>query len=462
MLQEIIVFFRDTLGNTVTLPIVVAVLGIILGMRWTRAVRAGAIVGVGFIGIGLVVGLLLDSLGPAALAMTERLGLQLNTLDLGFAPAATIALGTTIGAGIVPFVFFLNVIMLLTRMTKTLNVDIWNYWHYALSGSMVYFITGRNFTAGVLAAMIHAMFSLLMADAAAPKIQKFFDLPGVSVPQGWATTSIPIVWAMNWIFDRIPGVKDIDIDMKKLQERIGVVGEPIFLGLIIGAIMGIIAGQGLGGTLKLAMSLAASMFLMPRVVAILMEGLVPLSEGAQMFFEKRLKGREAYVGLDSAILLGYPGTILVGVLLIPITIILAAILPGNTTLPFADLSATAFFVPMCAPLMRGNLFRGLVTGTVIITMVLLIASLFAPAITMFAGEVGYTLPVEAGGAQYITGMSAGNPVAFILYKLGELGATAVLGVVFAIMLAICIYIAVRRNHHEREQAAKSGSTGIGA
>lgn len=450
-MQAIIVFFRDTLGNTVTLPIVIAVLGMILGMRWTRALRSGAIVGVGFIGINLVVNLLLESLGPAAFAMIERLGLQLNTIDLGFAPAAAIALGTVVGAGIVPFVFLLNVIMLLTRMTKTLNVDIWNYWHYALSGSMVYFITGNNFWAGVLAAMIHAMFSLLIADAAAPKIQEFFDLPGVSVPHGWATTSIPIIWGMNWLFDRIPGINKIDIDMKKMQDRIGVFGEPIILGLIIGAIIGIIARQDVAGTLKLAMSLAASMFLFPRMVSILMEGLVPLTETAHGFFNRRLNGREAYVGLDSALLLGYPGTILVGVLLIPITLILAAILPGNTTLPFADLSATAFFIPMCAPLMRGNLFRSLVTGTVIIAMVLMISSLFAPAITLFAAEAGYVLPAEAAGAQYITGLSAGNPVALILYWIGDLGATVTLGILFVITLAIAATIGIRRNRKERQE-----------
>lgn len=450
-MQAIIVFFRDTLGNTVTLPIVIAVLGMILGMRWTRALRSGVIVGVGFIAINLVVNLLLGSLGPAAFAMIERLGLQLNTIDLGFAPAAAIALGTVVGAGIVPFVFVLNVVMLLTRMTKTLNVDIWNYWHYALSGSMVYFITGNNFWAGVLAAMIHAMFSLLIADAAAPKIQEFFDLPGVSVPHGWATTSIPIVWGMNWLFDRIPGVNKIDIDMKKMQDKIGVFGEPIILGLIIGALIGIIARQDIAGILTLSMSLAAAMFLFPRMVSILMEGLVPLTEATHEFFTKRLKGREAYVGLDSALLLGYPGTILVGVLLIPITLLLAAILPGNTTLPFADLSATAFFIPMCAPLMRGNLFRTLVTGTVIIAIVLMISSLFAPAITMFAADAGYVLPAEAAGAQFITGLSAGNPVALLLYWIGDLGATVTLGILFVIVFAIAASIGIRRNRKERQE-----------
>ncbi len=260
---------------------------------------------------------------------------------------------------------------------------------------------------------------------------------------------------MNWLFDRILGVNKIDIDMKKLEDKIGVFGEPIILGLIIGALIGVMARQDIAETLTLAMSLAGAMFLFPRMVSILMEGLVPLTEAAHVFFNKRLKGREAYVGLDSAILLGYPGTILVGVLLIPIMLLLAAILPGNTTLPFADLSATAFFIAMCAPLMGGNLFRTLVTGTVIIAMVLVISSLFAPVITLFAADAGYVLPAEATGAQNITGLSAGNPVALILYWIGELGATVPLGLVCVITFAIATSIGIRRNRKERQEMLRA-------
>lgn len=452
-MEVVIEYLRDTLGKTVLLPIVIAVLGMVLGLKWSKALRSGIIVGVGFIAIGLVINLLLDSLGPASLAMTERLGLHFNTIDLGFGPAAAIALGTAVGAGIIPFVFVLNVVLLLTRVTKTLNVDIWNYWHYALSGSIVYFITGENFWAGVLAAMTHAVFSLLIADASAPTIQKFFDLPGVSIPHGWATTSIPIIWGMNWLFDRIPGVRNIDLNTEKLQKRVGVIGEPLIIGAVLGIIIGILAGQDVGTTLGLAMALAATMFLFPRVVAILIEGLIPLTEGAHEFFRKRLKGREAYVGLDSALLLGNQGTILVGVILVPITIILAAILPGNTTLPFADLSGTTFFIAMCMPLMRGNLFRSLITGTVLIAIVLWIASFFAPIITGFAAEAGYTLPPEAAGSQYITGLSAGNPVAFILYWVGQLGATVGVGLVFVLSLVVAVFIGLRRI--KRENAAEA-------
>lgn len=89
----------------------------------------------------------------------------------------------------------------------------------------------------------------------------------------------------------------------------------------------------LGKVLMLAVQMAAVMLLIPRIIAIFMEGLTPVSEAARTFMQKRFAGREFYVGLDSAILIGHPITIATGILLIPITLLLAAILPGNTTLP---------------------------------------------------------------------------------------------------------------------------------
>jgi len=457
--MAIIEYIRDALGNTVVLPIVIFVLGLILGIGWRKALHSAMMVGIGFIALSLSINLMMSVLGPASFDMVERTGLtQFKTLDLGFAPAAAIALGTVIGASVIPFVFVLNLIMLLTRMTKTLNVDIWNYWHYALSGSMVYFITGGNFWAGILAAMTHAIYSLLIADATAPRIQEFFNLPGVSIPHGWATTSVPLIIGMNWIFDRIPVFRDIDIDMDGLKKKIGIFGEPYIIGAIMGIIIGIVAGWDFGQVAQLAMTLAASMYLFPRMVAILIEGLSALSKGGQEFFKKKLKGREAYVGLDSALLMGYSGTVIAGVILIPITILIAAVLPGNTTLPFGDLAWIAFFIPMCAPLMKGNMFRTLVSGVFIVAMVLLISTVFGPAITAFGAQAGYEIPSEAAGFQYITGMSAGNLVSLILYKIADLGAVVSTGIVFVISLGIAAVVGFRRVRSEREMELQAQET----
>ncbi|HTP00329.1 MAG TPA: PTS transporter subunit IIC, partial [Anaerolineales bacterium] len=169
--------------------------------------------------------------------------------------------------------------------------------------------------------------------------------------------------------------------------------------------------QTLTKVLTLAVDMAAVMVLIPRIIAIFMEGLTPLSEAAREFMTKRFQGREFYIGLDSAILIGHPITITAGILLIPLTLILAAILPGNSTLPAADLAATAFFVAMVPPLTKGNLFRSIVYGVIIMTVVLYISSSFAPMLTQIAKDIGYKIPE---GAVMITGLSGGNWIAWIL------------------------------------------------
>ena len=62
---EMISGFLTGLGSTVLLSIVIAVLGLILGQKLGKAVISGLLVGVGFVGLGLVIGLLIGALAPA-------------------------------------------------------------------------------------------------------------------------------------------------------------------------------------------------------------------------------------------------------------------------------------------------------------------------------------------------------------------------------------------------------------
>ncbi len=115
--------------------------------------------------------------------------------------------------------------------------------------------------------------------------------------------------------------------------------------------------------LGLGMNLAAVMLLLPRMVSILMEGLMPVSEAAREFMQKRAGSREIYIGLDSAILIGHPAAISTSLLLVPIAILLSLILPGSRVILFADLAVIPFVVAMFAPLMRGNIVRMVIAGT---------------------------------------------------------------------------------------------------
>lgn len=409
--------FLTGLGSPVMLPIIIFILGLILRQKVSRAFISAITVGVGFVGLGLVITLLFDALGPATSALVEATGIQLNALDVGWGVAAAIAFGTVVGSLVFIVALGVNLIMLIFRWTKTLNVDMWNYWHYAFTGSLVYLVTGGNLVLGLIAAAIHAIVSLLIADWTAKDVQDFFKIPGVSIPQGWAITSVPIIKGLNWIVEKIPGLRDIYWDSEGMQKKLGVFGQPIIMGATLGLLFGLIAYGFSTKVLTVAVQMAAVMLLIPRIIAIFMEGLTPLSEAAREFMQKRFAGREFYIGLDSAILIGHPITIAAGILLIPITLLLAAILPGNNTLPAADLAATAFFICMVPPLTRGNFFRSILYGTIIMVMVLYISSAFAPLLTQIASDIGYTIPE---GAVQITGLSGGNWIAWILTTISGL------------------------------------------
>ena len=68
MFSEVMRYILD-LGPTVMLPIVIIIFSKILGMKAGDCFKAGLHIGIGFVGIGLVIGLMLDSIGPAAKAM---------------------------------------------------------------------------------------------------------------------------------------------------------------------------------------------------------------------------------------------------------------------------------------------------------------------------------------------------------------------------------------------------------
>src|SRR4051812_28474074 len=86
------------LGASVMLPIIIFVLGVCLGTKPSRAFRSALMIGIGFVGINLVIGLLADSLGPAAKDMVKNLGFSLSVIDVGWPATAAIAFGSQVGA----------------------------------------------------------------------------------------------------------------------------------------------------------------------------------------------------------------------------------------------------------------------------------------------------------------------------------------------------------------------------
>ncbi|MCF0110989.1 MAG: PTS sugar transporter subunit IIC [Erysipelotrichaceae bacterium] len=418
-------------GASVMMPIIIALLGIIMGAGVGKSVRGGLMVGVGLLGLGLATGLM-GTMADAVAAMSARFGLTLSTIDVGWPAAAAIAMATKVGALIIPLCLFVNIIMIVVGATQTVDIDIWNYWHFAFTGSLIACVTG-SLPLGLVAAVCNEVIILVLGDLTAPDLETTLGMPGVSLPHGFTAAFVPFALLLNWVIEKIPGLKDVDFSLEGLQEKIGVFGEPVIVGFVLGLVIAILGGYEVRAALSCAVTLAATMVLIPRMASLLMEGLMPISDAAGEFIDKNFKGKgKLYIGLDSAVGVGHPMTIALGLICVPILVFLAVILPGNTVLPAVDLAVLPYVFVLVLPICKGNGFRSLIVGLICCVLGLYIATDLAAPITSVAASIGF----DMGGATSISSICDGaNPLTWVLYKLGGFGTLSM--VIFAAIAIAC-------------------------
>lgn len=423
-------------GPTVFLPLLLFIFGLALRIKPGKAFKSALMVGIGFTGLNLVIKLLTDNLGPAAQAMVKNFGLSLNSIDVGWPAASAISYGTTLGSLAIPIGVALNVVLLVIGLTKTLDVDLWNYWHIAFSGSLVYAAT-NNFGLGLFTMIVHAMWIYFLADLAAPTIQKHYGLEGISFPQGASAPGFVLALPINWILDRIPGVKNIHWTPETIQKKLGVFGDSAVMGLIIGIVIGALAQYDLTKILNLGITTSAVLILMPRMVAILMEGLSPISEAANTMVQKHFPGRNLYIGMDSALAVGQEAVLSASLILVPVSLLIAVILPGNRVLPFGDLATIPFMLAVMAAVFGGNVFRIVVGGIIDISVSLYIASWIAPLLTTAAKSAHFAM----NGASSISVLSDGGAwTTLLIVGLGKLMSWSGMAIVFVIVLGLMIWL----------------------
>ncbi|WP_158785168.1 PTS galactitol transporter subunit IIC [Pantoea sp. BAV 3049] len=423
------------MGPTVMLPIIIFTMAMCLRVGFSRSLRSALTIGMGFVGIFIVFGLLVDSLGPAAKDMVKSTGIDLPVVDLGWTPLAAIAWASQVAPFVVPMTIGINVLMLTLNWTKTVNIDVWNFWHFSLVGAMVYTATG-SFAFGLIIAGVTAAITLVLADWCAPMIQKYFDLPGISLPTLSSVIFFPLGLLGNLILDRVPGLNKLNADPEQIRKRFGVFGEPMMIGVILGAGIGLLAKYDLKGVLGLAINLGAVMLIMPRMVKLLMEGLLPLSDAVRSFLRKRYPDRhDLYIGLDIAVAVGHPSVLSTALLLIPVGVLLAVILPGNKLLPLGDLANIWVPISMVVLACRGNIIRAFIIGIPLLAMNLYVASAAAPLLTKLAKSIHFPINTDGEISSLLDG---GNPFRLWMVRIFEGNPLALM--LIPVVVIVCLLL----------------------
>jgi len=410
-IQEIL-----NIGAAVMLPVVMTILGIVLGMGFAKPIRAGLIIGIGFTGLNLAVGLLMTTIAPAIGYYESLNSSRFTTVDMGWAAMGAAVWSVPFAALAILLIVVVNVVLILLRWTKVLNVDIWNYIHFLIPGTLVYALTGSA-VLGLIATVGFSVVSLFVGQRLAPKWQSTFNLPGTTVTTfSFITFAYPLGWALNALFDKIPKVRDIDLSMEKVSKRLGLFGDTAFIGLFVGVLLGVLTRQSWQGVLTMGVGIAAVLVLLPRMVSIMMEGLSAIGTGAQVFMKKRLKrDSELYIGMDIALSLGGSGVVAVGVLLIPLSILFAFIIPGMSYFPIGLLTVAPYLVPMFALASGGNLFRTLISSAIFLFIVEFLANVFAPEATAMMSATGVAVSGQVTDAFF--GFNPANVIISAIHAL---------------------------------------------
>ena len=390
------------LGSTVFLPVIIFIIGLFFGLKPSKAFISGVTVGIGNIGLGLVLDLLSGGLGSAIQQMGEKFGTSLNVLDIGVGVGGPLAFSTSLGILMIPISLILNFILVMLGWTKTLNVDIWNFWFPIFLGMLVQTVTG-NFWFGIIGAIVAVLLQWFLADAAQKEVSEFFGYPGIAITHMMALSGVLFAKPMNWIFDRIPGFNKIDADAESLTKKFGIFGDTVVIGLLIG------------------IETAAVMKIMPKMVAMFMEGLLPIAEAAKEFTDKKLNGRVVNIGMDAALTVGHPTVMSTSLLLVPISLLLAVILPGNQVLPFGDLAFFTFAICLMIPYFKGNIVRSLVGCSLYLVMTFYLSTWLAPIVTELFQMANFDVGTSGLVTMLLSGLWPAGLVVLLAQKLGIFG-----------------------------------------
>ena len=161
--------------------------------------------------------------------------------------------------------------------------------------------------------------------------------------------------------------------------------------------------------------------------------------------------------MSPALVIGHPTTLVVSLLLIPATLVLAVILPGNEFLPLASLAGMFYVFPMILPITKGNVVKTFLIGLVLMLFGLLMVTNLAPFFTQAAqdvyattGDAAVAIPAgfEGGSLDF-----ASSPLAWIIFHLTH--SLKWIGVTILVLFTMFFMVLNRRAINRYQKSAEN-------
>ncbi|MCH4054154.1 MAG: PTS galactitol transporter subunit IIC [Atopobiaceae bacterium] len=391
----------STFGAAVIVPVILFIIAKAMGVETKKAINSAMLCAVGLTGFSLVINSYSAIVAPVVSQMVDNAGVNLPVLDTGWQSVSVIAYSTRVGVLFIGVAIVLQLVLFFVKYTDVFMAsDLWNNYSFMVWGSLIYAITGNMWLA--MACMImQLLYILLFSEAIAKRWQNHFQYPNCCMTAPHHLEAAPYAVLMNWLLGLI-GFNKIKLNAETIQKKIGLLGEPMFIGLFVGLLIGIIGNFNQLGDLSAwgtitscGVSTAAIMAVFPKVGGIFASAFTSLTDAYRSKAAASGEGREWYLSVNDAAGYGEPNTLVTGTLLMPIMLGLAFVLPGNLMLPMADLTALPYMSEVFVAVSHGNIAKSIVMGAIWFSLGMVMCSQLAPTFTQIAVEAGFELP-QAG------------------------------------------------------------------
>lgn len=410
----------STFGAIVFIPLILFIICRIAGVDGKKSFRSALLCAVGLEGFTLVINSYSSVIAPVVSDMVHSAGVNLPAIDTGWQSVSVIAYSTTVGLLFIGIALVIQLVLFLVKWTDVFMAsDLWNNYSFMVWGSMIYMLT-KNMLLAMACMIMQLLYILVFSEMVAKRWSNHYQYPNCCMTAPHHMEAVPFALVMNWLLGKM-GLNKVKVNARDIQKKFGLFGEPMFIGLLVGLMIGIIGEfkalntlTAWGTVATAAVATAAIMVVFPKVGGIFASAFTSLTEAFRSKAAKSGEGREWYLAVNDAAGYGEPNTLTTGILLMPIMLGLAFVLPGNSMLPMADLVALPYMVEVFVCVSHGNVIKSMIMGAIWFSIGLIVCSGMAPTFTQIAVEAGFKLP-QAGVYVMSFGIMAHPFMALIFY-----------------------------------------------
>ncbi|MGT2906918.1 PTS transporter subunit IIC [Streptococcus dentiloxodontae] len=459
MLEALKNFF-DVFGAATVVPIMIFIVSLCLKVNPKKALFCALRAGVGLTGFSWIITAFSPMVTKYIQQMVASTGLNLPIVDIGWQTGSLTAFSSTIGLSFFVIGLVIEVVLFFVGITRVFTpANLWNNFGYMIWGTLAYQVT-HNFILSFAFMIFVLLYSLILSETVADRWSDYFGVKNATVNSIHNIESVVPALLLDPLWNLL-GLNKVKLNPDSLKNKLGIFGEPMTLGFILGLIIGILGSiknlgsiEAWGGILNFAIALAAVMTIFPLITGVFAQAFAPLAEAVEKNKKKEseeegtslVDKKRWFMAVDDGVGYGEPATIISGLILVPIMVVVALFLPGNRALPVVDLIAIPFMVETMVAVTKGNILKTILNGIIWFSIGLYAASYLADIYTAAVQANNVPIELPSTAAMIISFNLLAHPLTTLIFIAWVSGNPIWIGLTIIIYLVSLFVLRTRREN----------------